>query len=113
MAAEVEVLENGRRVATLRPGQRFYPAAQSPFASVDVRYGLTRDLYVILGSFDREGRWATLKVQIHPMIAWIWLGGAVVVLGGLVALWPQRRPGFEPIAAPAPGYLARGVETPP
>jgi choline dehydrogenase len=25
------------------------------------------------------------------MIAWIWLGGVIVVLGGLVALWPPRQ----------------------
>ena len=91
VSAEVEVLDNGRWAATLRPGQRIYPMSQSPFASVDVRYGLTRDLYVILGSFDRQGQWATLKVQLHPMILWVWLGGLVVVLGGLVALWPQGR----------------------
>ena len=46
---------------------------------------------MILAGFDREARWATIKVQIHPMIGWIWVGGVVVVLGGLVALWPQSR----------------------
>jgi len=91
VSADVEVLEGGRLVTTLRPGQRLYPASQSPFASVDVRYGLSKDLYVILGNFDPEGRWATLKAQIHPMIAWIWLGGVVVVLGGLMAIGPRRR----------------------
>lgn len=91
VTAEVEVLDNGRRVATLQPGQRFYPTSPSPFASVDVRYGLAKDLYVILGSFDRQGQWATFRVQLHPMIAWVWLGGVVVVLGGLVALWPSVR----------------------
>jgi cytochrome c-type biogenesis protein CcmF len=50
-----------------------------------------RDLYVILGAFDREGRWVTLKAQVHPMIAWIWIGGLVVVAGGLVALGRERR----------------------
>jgi cytochrome c-type biogenesis protein CcmF len=99
VSAEVEVLENGRPVATLRPGQRLYPTSQSPFASVDVRYGLRRDLYVILGSFDREGQWATLKVQLHPMIAWVWLGGLVVVLGGVVAVWPTGRRGVVRIPA--------------
>ena len=60
--------------------------------------------YLILGAFDREGRWATIKAQIHPMIAWIWLGGAVVVLGGMVVLWPRLRP--APAAAPAAERVA-------
>src|SRR5262249_61388105 len=70
---------------------RYYQTSQSPFATVDIRYRPMRDLYVILGEFDREARWATLKAQIHPMIAWIWFGGVVVVGGGLLALWPQAR----------------------
>jgi cytochrome c-type biogenesis protein CcmF len=99
VSAEVRVAEGGRPAGTLRPGQRFYQSSNSPFASVDLRYGLGRDLYVILGSFDREGRWAAIKAQIHPMIAWIWVGGAVIVLGGIVAIWPAGRRMPVPAAA--------------
>jgi cytochrome c-type biogenesis protein CcmF len=97
--ADLQVTDAGRPVGTLRPGQRLYAGSTSPFASVAVRYGLTRDLYLILGSFDREGQWAQVRAQIHPMVAWIWLGGGVIVLGGLLALWPERR--RLPAAAPA------------
>ena len=92
-------IDGPRSVATLRPGQRLYSASQSPFATVAVRYRPMHDLYVVLGGFDREGRWATLKAQIHPLIAWIWLGGAVVVFGGLVALLPLGR--RLPVSVPA------------
>ncbi|MBI3456168.1 MAG: heme lyase CcmF/NrfE family subunit [Candidatus Rokubacteria bacterium] len=89
--ADVRVFEGTRFLTTLQPGQRVYPTSQSPFATVDIRFGLMKDLYVILGAFDREARWATLRAQIHPMIAWIWLGGGVVAAGGVVALWRERR----------------------
>jgi cytochrome c-type biogenesis protein CcmF len=92
VSAVVQVLDGGRVVATIQPGQRIYPTSQSPFATVDIRYGFGQDLYVILGEFDRAaGQWASIKAQIHPLIAWIWIGGGVVVLGGLVAVWPGRR----------------------
>jgi cytochrome c-type biogenesis protein CcmF len=91
ISADVTVLDGGQPVARLAPGQRMYPGSQSPFATVDIRYRLGHDLYVILGAFDRQGRWATLKAQVHPMIAWIWIGGGVVVLGSLLAIWPPRR----------------------
>jgi cytochrome c-type biogenesis protein CcmF len=92
VSADVQILDGGRVVDTVQPGQRIYPTSQSPFATVDIRYGFRQDLYVILGEFDRgAGQWASLKAQIHPLIAWIWLGGVVVVGGGLVALWPGRR----------------------
>ena len=89
--AALEVSEAGRPAGTLRPGQRLYPGSSSPFASVAVRYGFVRDFYVILGAFDRQGEWAQIKAQVHPMIAWIWLGGLVVLMGGGLALWPAGR----------------------
>jgi cytochrome c-type biogenesis protein CcmF len=99
VSADVALFEGERLVARLEPGQRLYSTSQSPFATVDIRFGPMRDLYVILGAFDREARWVTLKAQIHPLIGWIWLGGLVVVLGGLVALWPSRRRGPAAVTA--------------
>jgi cytochrome c-type biogenesis protein CcmF len=102
--AHLEATEGGRDIGILRPGQRLYASSTSPFASVAVRYGLMRDLYVVLGAFDREGQWAQVKAQLHPMVAWIWLGGGVVVVGGVLALWPHGR--RLPAAAPARGRAA-------
>ncbi len=107
--AGLDVSEHGRPVATLRPGQRLYPGSNSPFASVAVRYGLFRDFYVILGSFDRDGQWAQIKAQVHPMVAWIWLGGAVVLLGGALALWPSGRRATVPVPGAAPAPIAGGA----
>ena len=101
ISAAVELREGERLLGPLHPAQRVYPTSQSPFATVDIRYGPMKDLYVILGDFDRDARWATLKAQIHPMIAWIWMGGLVVVGGGLLALWPQSRRAPAMAAAPA------------
>ncbi|HZS33729.1 MAG TPA: cytochrome c-type biogenesis CcmF C-terminal domain-containing protein, partial [Methylomirabilota bacterium] len=109
--ATLEVTEAGRAAGTIRPGQRLYGSSNSPFASVALRYGLWHDLYVILGSFDREGQWAQVRAQIHPMVAWIWLGGAVVVLGGLLALGPARR--RAPVAVTVGARAIAGGSTPP
>jgi cytochrome c-type biogenesis protein CcmF len=108
--AALDVSERGRPAGTLRPGQRLYPGVNSPFASVAVQYGVLRDFYVILGAFDRQGEWAQVKVQIHPMVAWIWLGGAVVLLGGVLALWPAGR--RVPAVAPGMGraVIAGGAD---
>jgi cytochrome c-type biogenesis protein CcmF len=108
--ATLEVSEAGRSVGTLRPGQRLYPGSNSPFASVAVRYGFLRDFYVILGSFDRQGEWAQIKVQLHPMVAWIWLGGLVVLLGGALALWPAGRRARATVPAAMPAAIAGGAD---
>jgi cytochrome c-type biogenesis protein CcmF len=89
--ATLTAFKDGTPLRELTPGQRFYPNQQSPFASVDARYHLTEDLYVILSAFERDGSAATIKVIINPMISWIWIGGVVILLGVLVAVLPERR----------------------
>ena len=32
---------------------------------------------------------ATFRAIVSPLIAWIWIGGAIVLLGALVAAWPS------------------------
>jgi cytochrome c-type biogenesis protein CcmF len=108
--AALELTENGRPAGTLHPGQRLYPGSTSPFASVAVRYGLMRDFYVILGAFDRQGLWIQVKAQVHPMVAWIWLGGLVVLLGGVLALWPAARRAPAAVPASARAAIAGGAD---
>ncbi len=80
----------GKPLGTLRPALRFYEREQNPIAEVDYRIGFKEDLYVILGRVERDGREIAVKALVNPMVTWIWLGGAVMALGGLLALWPER-----------------------
>ncbi len=34
---------------------------------------------------------AQFKLIVSPLVMWIWIGGIVVFVGGLIALWPARR----------------------
>jgi cytochrome c-type biogenesis protein CcmF len=34
---------------------------------------------------------ATIGVVVQPMVAWLWIGGAVMALGTLMAALPERR----------------------
>jgi cytochrome c-type biogenesis protein CcmF len=31
---------------------------------------------------------ANFRVNVNPLVTWIWVGGAIAALGGLVAIWP-------------------------
>ena len=55
-----------------------------------LRTSLFEDLYVILAGFE-PSRIATFKVFVNPLVAWMWMGGLVIVLGTIVAIWPERR----------------------
>jgi cytochrome c-type biogenesis protein CcmF len=35
---------------------------------------------------------ATFRIVVSPMVTWIWMGGIIVALGGLIAIWPPAEP---------------------
>ena len=47
---------------------------------------------------------ARFRLEVNPMVTWIWLGALIVMLGGLLAGWPRRR-GLTKIASAR--YAAR------
>jgi cytochrome c biogenesis factor len=41
-------------------------------------------------SFDAEGRAVTFRFHLNPGVTLLWVGGAIMLLGGLIAAWPSR-----------------------
>jgi cytochrome c-type biogenesis protein CcmF len=82
------IFNDRHEAGRMTPALRFYPTQQEPIAEVDYWIGLKEDLYLILGSFDREGSWAVVKILVNPMVVWIWIGGAIMALGTLLGLLP-------------------------
>jgi cytochrome c-type biogenesis protein CcmF len=85
------IFNENHKVAEMRPAKRFYPAEQQPIGTVDVRSTMREDLYLVLSSFEKDGTSATVKALVRPLVMWIWFGGWVMVLGSLIAIWPDRR----------------------
>ncbi len=85
----VRVLEEGEEVAVLHPEKRLYTVQQMPMTEAGIDAGFTRDLYVALGEPLEEGAWA-VRVHIKPYVRWIWLGGLMMGLGGLLAAFDPR-----------------------
>ncbi|MCB1387572.1 MAG: heme lyase CcmF/NrfE family subunit [Rhodobacteraceae bacterium] len=85
----VEVRRGDRLVAVLDPEKRVYPAAGMPTTEAAIDYSLTRDLYVALGDPQDGGGWA-MRTYVKPFATWLWLGAALMALGGLVSLSDRR-----------------------
>ncbi len=90
--AELRVLRDGRPVAFLRPQKQFH--VSTDFEGNDVTTGVAllstaaRDLYVVLTGWSEDGRTASFRVDVNPMVVWLWVGGFVLSLGAGWALWP-------------------------
>jgi cytochrome c-type biogenesis protein CcmF len=85
------VSRNGSPPALMEPTKKFYPQETTPIAGVDYWLGFWEDLYLVLGDFTRDGRQATVKVQVNRLVTWIWIGGFVLTLGAALAILPERR----------------------
>ncbi len=62
------------------------------------------DLYVVLASWDGDGPTAqvSLAIFVNPLVSWIWTGGALLLLGTALTLWPTPQPSVSRVAATAP-----------
>ena len=87
--AEIHVARAGRDIATLWPEKRIYPVAQMPTTEAAIDYDLMRDIYVVIGDPQDGGGWA-VRTYIKPFTNWIWLGCALMALGGLTSLTDRR-----------------------
>ncbi len=86
------ISNNGNESGTFSPALKFFPNQEAPVGRAVFRSTFTEDIYLILSGFSEVGQnRATLKVLIRPLLAWIWLGGVIIALGTIVAVWPGRR----------------------
>ncbi|MEO8247576.1 MAG: cytochrome c-type biogenesis CcmF C-terminal domain-containing protein, partial [Chloroflexota bacterium] len=81
----------GPNSGTLATAQRSYPNSTTPIATPGVHTFAAEDLYVTLLQADPSSGTASIQVFLNPLVAWIWVGGFVVVLGAIFAVWPERR----------------------
>lgn len=99
IAAELTAFSGERELGALDPRLNFYNGRQEPVTTPAVRSRPVNDLYVNLLAFEQDGSNATLSVIVEPMVWWIWLGGFIVALGGIMASLPGRRASVR-VAAP-------------
>jgi cytochrome c-type biogenesis protein CcmF len=102
IVAPLRVSKDGEEVAYLEPGRRLFENfPQQPTGIVALDSGLRDDLYVFVQGWDANGV-AEFHVFVNPLIVWLWIGGAVYVIGGLIAFAPVRAPATETRAVAAP-----------
>ncbi len=79
-------------VAVLRPRQDFFPNARGMNTmTIAGSYStLESDFYVLLVAWEAISQaGATFKVYLNPLVNLVWWGGIVLMLGTVVAAWPQ------------------------
>ena len=104
--ADVAVSRGGRSLGEVTPSMNLYPNSSEPIGTPSIRYGAFRDLYATLLGIQDGGRLATFRFFLNPGVTWLWIGGAIMALGGLFALLPGRRRRTRPLTAEPARELA-------
>jgi cytochrome c-type biogenesis protein CcmF len=80
----------GRKIATLRPEKRFYPAERQTTTEAAIRTLPSGDDYAVLGDGDQITGYS-FRLYHKPLVVWIWGGAALMALGGILAAYGVSR----------------------
>ena len=119
--ANFVVIRDGQLVTDLHPERRMYNNPRQPLSTVAIHTNFFADLYAVLGDPAEHGG-SVVHIFHNPMVAWIFFGAIVMVLGGVISLTdrhhrigaPLRRvtpyvPSSPAPASPAPAASAPAV----
>lgn len=89
--AIVQVWRGGQLQGYIYPGRTFYQNfANQPASQISIETFNLTDLYVYLNDWSGATQ-ASLNVYVNPLVMLVWLGGVLMLLGGIVCWWPERR----------------------
>jgi cytochrome c-type biogenesis protein CcmF len=81
---EIELRRSGDLIAVLAPQKRFYRVQQQTMTEAAIDTNLARDVFVALGEPLGDDAWS-LRLQVKPLIGFLWLGTGLMALGGIIA----------------------------
>jgi cytochrome c-type biogenesis protein CcmF len=124
-AASVEVFEGDKRLGVIRSEKRQHftcpvpvspcpggvPKERSfePSTEAGIRSDLRQDIYVVFAGVVDGTEEAVYRFTITPLVAWVWIGGVILVIGGLTVMWPGAVHARRMTNRPIPGYNVKLV----
>jgi len=107
-AATVEVSKDGKPAGIMTTEKRqhvdsFKRPTFEPSTEVGIRSNLQEDIYIVYAGSVEGTEQAVYRFNINPLVWWVWFGGGVLMLGGLITLWPGGGPVTRPRRAQS-GY---------
>jgi cytochrome c-type biogenesis protein CcmF len=106
--ASVDVVKDGRKVGVVSSEKRqhvdsFGNPTFEPSTEVGIRSNLQEDLYIVFAGAVNGTEEAVYRFTLNPLVLWVWIGGVVLMIGGLITMWPGETTSAAPRRAEA-GY---------
>ena len=101
----MQVFRDGKLLDTLRTTRAFYPSFNMASTNAAIRSTPVEDLYIVPSENLADGR-VGFRILVNPLLWWMWVAGPVMLVGTVIALWPQTAPSSARV--PSPARLATG-----
>jgi len=89
LIATLEIKKGGRVIGVVSPERRMYRGYEQAFAEVEVLPSLGNEIFtVLLGQTESGG--VSVKVNVNPLVNWIWIGGIIFSLAPFLLLRYRR-----------------------
>ena len=85
----INVDRNGEYLTTMTARRSFYPSFNMASTLAGIRSTPVEDLYIVPSENLPDGS-VGFRILINPLMWWMWVGGPVMIVGTVIALWPQQ-----------------------
>lgn len=92
-AATLDVTRDGKSLGVMKSEKRQHvdglgrPTFE-PSTEVGIRSDLREDLYIVYAGSVGGTEEAVYRITIIPLVWWLWFGGGLLAVGGLITMWP-------------------------
>ena len=91
---------SGRFLREIETGRSIYAQFQNqPTSHISITTDGLQDLYVFLADWD-GAKAITINVFVNPLVSLVWFGGLLMLIGGIICWWPERRRAVKLVEAP-------------
>jgi cytochrome c biogenesis factor len=100
----LDTYRDGKRVGLITSERRTYRDSDGnqvfqPSVQVGLHSATLVDTYIVPTDLRREkgSDIADVNIEFNPLVTWIWAGGIVMVIGGLIVMWPRTKGKQSPL----------------
>jgi cytochrome c-type biogenesis protein CcmF len=96
-AVALEAKRDGKRMGVITSEKRQYFSGSDPnnrvptfqpSTEVGILGSFSQDVYVTLAGVVGQDT-SEIRITFNPLVRWVWLGGMLMAVGGLIVMWPQ------------------------
>ncbi len=92
-AVALQTTRNGKPMPLITSEKRQHVDSRGaptfePSTEVGILESLRQDVYIVLAGVSANEN-AEIRVTFNPLVWWVWFGGVVMAIGGLIVMWPQ------------------------